>query len=389
MRFLRSICEAMVFGGGARVMHSVVQNTALLASLAAVLLCGAPNVSAVVVTDDFSDMNDTANPTWTHLDKLVGSTGQTWDASSGQYHLVAPSNGVIDLAPQFNDLGFVGSYVQPTFADVKAAADFVNFQTEAFGPVFFYGVGARFDGANTVPTLGQGFTTRGYGYAYEPENQEMVLYLFTGSGNRDIGSQRVTLDPEKDYRFELEVIGSTLHGRALELVSGGESILVAERFRDLVAEPVNVDHDGDPATEQIVHVPYTSGFSSVFGVGNVFDSDLDFTIDNFRTETAVAGDYNRNGETDAADYVLWRKTLGSTGPDGNPAADFGDMRANGALTNGYTQTIEQADYDFWQANFGRSVAAGSGSGAAVPEPAGAMLILLGATSLWFLRERSR
>jgi hypothetical protein len=165
--------------------------------------------------------------------------------------------------------------------------------------------------------------------------------------------------------------------------------LVAERFRDLVAEPVNVDHDGDPATEQIAHVPYASGFSAVYGVGNVFDTDLDFTIDNFRTETSVAGDYNRNGQTDAADYALWRKTLGSSGPDANPAFDFGDMRANGAVTSGYTQTIDQADYDFWRANFGASVGAGNGLGSAVPEPTGAMLVMFAVAGIHRLRPSPR
>jgi hypothetical protein len=126
----------------------------------------------------------------------------------------------------------------------------------------------------------------------------------------------------------------------------------------------------------------------VYGVGNILDTDLAFTVDDFRTETAVAGDYNRDGQTDAADYVLWRETLGSTGPDANPAFDFGDMRANGAVTNGYTQMIDQADYDFWRANFGAVVAAGSGVGTAVPEPTSAMLVLFAAAGIhWCVPSR--
>ena len=58
----------------------------------------------------------------------------------------------------------------------------------------------------------------------------------------------------------------------------------------------------------------------------------------------LPGDFNSNGVVDAADYVVWRKGLGTT----------------------YTQN----DYNVWRAHFGQ--AAGSGSVAtattAVPEP---------------------
>jgi len=47
--------------------------------------------NAIVVIDSFSDGNDTANLLWTHLDGAVGSTGQTWDASTGKFHLYAHS----------------------------------------------------------------------------------------------------------------------------------------------------------------------------------------------------------------------------------------------------------------------------------------------------------
>jgi len=68
----------------------------------------------------------------------------------------------------------------------------------------------------------------------------------------------------------------------------------------------------------------------------------------------LAGDYNANGQIDAADYVLWRKTLGSTT----------DLRADGSgptpgVPNG---VVDQADYTFWRSRFGNSSGAGSGVG---------------------------
>src|SRR5688500_491532 len=83
---------------------------------AALALFIAPFALAVTVTDDFSDGNDTANPAWSHLEGLIGSTGQTWDASTGVYRMTAQSNG-------FDNFGFVGSHVGPSYTDVRVSMD--------------------------------------------------------------------------------------------------------------------------------------------------------------------------------------------------------------------------------------------------------------------------
>ena len=74
------------------------------------------------------------------------------------------------------------------------------------------------------------------------------------------------------------------------------------------------------------------------------------------------GDYNHNGVVDAADYVLWRNTLGHMP---RPAGSGADGNANG--------TIDAGDYWFCDQSLGN---AGAGSGAGgnlittvVPEPA--------------------
>jgi hypothetical protein len=78
------------------------------------------------------------------------------------------------------------------------------------------------------------------------------------------------------------------------------------------------------------------------------------------------GDYNENGVVDAADYVVWRKTLNQ------PAVPEGSG-ADGDLSG----TIDAGDYQFWRAHFGETVA-GSGSAPAVaaPEPTTALLSML-------------
>jgi hypothetical protein len=78
------------------------------------------------------------------------------------------------------------------------------------------------------------------------------------------------------------------------------------------------------------------------------------------------GDYNQNGVVDAADYTVWRDTLGSTT----------DMRANGDDTAESKGVIDAADYAVWHANFGAAIQIGSASASAVPGPHGLMHVLM-------------
>ena len=95
------------------------------------------------------------------------------------------------------------------------------------------------------------------------------------------------------------------------------------------------------------------------GAANSADS-FDFAVDDGQGTASTGtfniiirpfpGDYNRDLVVDAADYVLWRKTLGTTGV---PAYSGADGDGNGA--------IDQDDYGVWRANFGKhDAAAGSG-----------------------------
>jgi hypothetical protein len=86
------------------------------------------------------------------------------------------------------------------------------------------------------------------------------------------------------------------------------------------------------------------------------------------------GDYNADGSVDAADYALWRDTLGSTD----------NLRADG---NG-NRVIDSGDYDVWRANFGATYVLGGGSSSgAVPEPASVCLLIV--ACCLFGRGRSR
>jgi T5SS/PEP-CTERM-associated repeat protein len=82
----------------------------------------------------------------------------------------------------------------------------------------------------------------------------------------------------------------------------------------------------------------------------------------------LPGDYNHNGIVDAADYTVWRDTLGQTGAG---------LAADG---NGNNQ-IDAGDYNIWKVHFGSHAGSGSGGTAAVPEPSAIALAMMAATLL--------
>ncbi len=109
---------------------------------------------------------------------------------------------------------------------------------------------------------------------------------------------------------------------------------------------VRGDHLGDPALDKWI-----------------FSGNLN------QAPPLVPGDYNGDQVVDAADYVIWRKNFGGSGPAGDGTGPGGDGIPDGV--------VDGHDYDFWRARFGNT--SGSGSGAvngAVPEPGSAVLALL-------------
>jgi hypothetical protein len=126
---------------------------------------------------------------------------------------------------------------------------------------------------------------------------------------------------------------------------------------------IDVNEDGGMSLltgfEDWSHLVYAFRQSSYFDDGVVFEPDpndieLTLELDQQINDELVdlTGDYNFNGAVDAADYVLWRHTVGSST----------ELRADGS-GNGI---IDHADYMIWRANFGKTLpppASRSGAGA--------------------------
>jgi hypothetical protein len=76
-------------------------------------------------------------------------------------------------------------------------------------------------------------------------------------------------------------------------------------------------------------------------------------------DDVMPGDFNRDGNVDAADYVAWAKNGG-----------------------------HQSGFNYWRANFGSSIGGGSASLANAPEPAAAWMLLCAMTVGALLRART-
>lgn len=94
------------------------------------------------------------------------------------------------------------------------------------------------------------------------------------------------------------------------------------------------------------------------------------------------GDYNNNGVVDAADYAVWRNSVGMSVPSGTGA----DGSGNGS--------VGSEDYTFWRTRFGNALGSASGGsfdgvGASVPEPSGIIITFVTVFVAIYSRRRVR
>jgi formylglycine-generating enzyme required for sulfatase activity len=90
----------------------------------------------------------------------------------------------------------------------------------------------------------------------------------------------------------------------------------------------------------------------------------------------IPGDYNIDGKVDAADYTVWRDTLGTNVARGSGA----DGNGNG--------NVGPEDFTVWREHFGTSAGSGSSASQAVPEPASISMLIAGVAML-LLRHSDR
>jgi hypothetical protein len=126
---------------------------------------------------------------------------------------------------------------------------------------------------------------------------------------------------------------------------------------DLLDTQYVFDWKVEPANAGALHL---SG--SVYWAGGRIELT---TISNVPLIPAVAGDYNRDGTVDGADYVVWRNNEGTNTP--LPNDPIGG-------------TIGLAHYNQWRAHFGQTPSGGAGASmsVAVSEPTTLVLLMFAA-----------
>jgi hypothetical protein len=104
-----------------------------------------------------------------------------------------------------------------------------------------------------------------------------------------------------------------------------------------------------------------------------FNWRVEYEVDLVNLIVGLPGDYNDDGTVNAADYTVWRNTLGTSAQDAD---------GNGS------GMVDAGDFLVWKSNFGMSEGAGASLGQPgnVPEPASAFLVLVASSSVFAARR---
>jgi hypothetical protein len=168
-----------------------------------------------------------------------------------------------------------------------------------------------------------------------------------------IGDTAGNFDYEIVNEFPLVVTGSSFDGRDFE----GELLPNSQYYFDWQFEPAE---NGE--------LTWTGQVSWVGGRIEVS------TINpGARLIPSVLGDYNQDGDVDAADYVVWRDALeigGPGRPDGN-----------------HDGQIDAGDYDVWRTAFGNSLSPSATAAQPAPEPTTGLMVIIAFG--WFAIVRAR
>ena len=319
----------------------------------------------------------------------IGSRPIRWDAAGSATQLgdlgTYPASNVFDNVSTARSINAAGTAVGQLLKNGSSALGYRAVRWDAggvaateLGNLGTSASGSATDGANAINDAG---TIAGRAEKYSPAG---VL----------LGSRAVRWNSGQTAAIELGNLGTTLSGTtttdigsARPINAAGMIVGTAKKY-DLAgnllgnravywgASTAAVDLNSliDPAGGWVLTSAATISDTDWIAGNGLFDPDgpggqAAYDRMFLLQLPQLAGDYNGNGAVDAADYTVWRDTLGSTT----------DLRANGDNTGASTGKIDQADYIIWKSNFGSM--AGSGAAAAVPEPATLWMLLTGILTL--------
>jgi hypothetical protein len=179
-----------------------------------------------------------------------------------------------------------------------------------------------------------------------------------------------------------KIVAGKLHLPALPPVPDGVTLSIELTQQNCCPPTVAYSAPHPATTVDIWHgygyiLSMTLLIDAPFG-GDTVSFNFDYPV---TAEATLPGDYNSDGVVEVADYVLWRKTNGTSGS--GLAAD-----GSGPTIGVPDSTVDQHDYNYWRANYGTSAGAGSASNSPVPEPTTALIATMFVALLALNRRRS-
>ncbi len=164
--------------------------------------------------------------------------------------------------------------------------------------------------------------------------------------------------PDTTYMFVGKISGNGYGANTLQAswFANGSSV---GKFTDAAFPWMLTANSSAAFNPLLTQVRFSSLFEANYTVSNLWIGDAEAF---FPLPAPSTGDFDGNGTVDAADFVMWRTTLGQTGTG---------LRADG---NG-NGIVDTDDLLVWRARFGQTTGSGAGFDViAVPEPTTLLLL---------------
>jgi alpha-amylase len=236
----------------------------------------------------------------------------------------------------------------------------------------------RFAGLYTQTNIGVGFGDLNASGSFTVSD-------IRGAGNHSV--EDVLYSQNDKFRAAFDVNGDGLgDNRDLflldnELVGAGAGQAVLDAYTDLLLTRGDVDSSGSTDADDV------AALASYFGTWSwLMDMNVDGAVNIADVSTMITevfrtapGDFNLDGRVGAADYTVWRDSLGLSS---GALYTHGDGNFDGR--------IDAEDYQVWRSAFGfvrKPLSAGAGIASAIPEPATLSLAVLAVALLAMKRKR--
>jgi T5SS/PEP-CTERM-associated repeat protein len=317
---------------------------------------------------------DSASSTWSTTEQLyVGLAGSGKFMVTGGAHVtsgsteigVSPSgNGAvsIDESTWTNEGDFDVGVAGAGKLTVSSGGMLTSSGTLAIGP---HGT-VEGDSQVQANVRNEGHVSPGIAGSSVPANTIGKLHIDGAYGQNSGGALDIELASAASYDKLLISGAATLDGTLNVTLFNGFVPAVGNSF-DLLSA-------GDGITDRFTSVNVPPLFGS--GHGPFWTLVYTSSAVILKLVNSPTGDYNHDGVVDAADYAVWRDSLGQSGL--GLAAD-GDGN----------HVIDLNDFNIWKTNFGQTAGSAAATTDAAPEPTTCILLFAASICLFGWRNRPR